>query len=56
MKIKIAKGYNLKLHIQNIHENIFAKAFNLKVQKQNVHEIEKIMNMIGTLRIYKIQM
>ena len=56
MKIKIAKGYNLKLHIQNIHENIFAKAFNLKVQKQNVHEIEKIMNMIGTWRIYKIQM
>ena len=42
MKIKIAKGYNLKLHIQNIHENIFAKAFNLKVHKQNVHEIEKI--------------
>ena len=42
MKTKIAKGYNLKLHTQNIHENIFAKAFNLKVHKQNVHEIEKI--------------
>ena len=49
MKTKLAKGYNLKLQIQNIHEKnhpqcgkIFSKAFNLKLHKQNVHEIEKI--------------
>ena len=45
--IRFAKGYNLKILIQNVHEKIkigknFAKGFNLKVHLQNVHEIEKI--------------
>ena len=45
--IRFAKGYNLKILIQNVHEKIkigknFAKGFNLKVHLQNVHEIENI--------------
>ena len=45
--IRFAKGYNLNVLIQNVHEKIeigknFAKGFNLKVHLQNVHEIEKI--------------
>ena len=45
--IRFAKGYNLNVLIQNVHEKIkigknFAKGFNLKIHLQNVHEIEKI--------------
>ena len=45
--IRFAKGYNLNVLIQNVHEKIkigknFTKGFNLKVHLQNVHEIEKI--------------
>ena len=60
---KIANEYNLKLHIQNIHE--LWKFENLKVYKQNFHEIEKISTkphvykpineIISTLKICKIK-